>query len=810
MNKRLKFLSFWSINDSLELDRLTLQLNELKAAGLDGVIFHPRYYPNDPYYMNKTYLEIVSDLILYAKEIGMEFWLYDENGWPSGTAGGEVMAKRPELKCEWLEAVPLSNGQFELVIGSKPGVSSFQSDATALFIEITHEGYRRGLKPEAFEYVTGFFSDEVGFLDGHGVTVNKGAVPWDERFPAMYESKYGDSLQPLLPLLFTDGEGHEQVRIRFWELLTDALVDGFYKPIKAWCQAHGKRYTAHLKAEEHPYFQLSYSGSCFQVLKEIETPAIDALERYSGNNFYPRLLHSIAVQQGRDGCLVEAMGGSGWGVSPESFTDYIMWLAGHGIDQYVLHLNQFRLNTQAIQDWPPSMPCHLTWQEAFPSLLQSVRQKATGLPDLSAEPDVLIVVPTRGIMAAFTPQEARQMNEHDGSNVPDSPSGRLNRQLLQFVEECHEAGIHYELSEERTVEEEGRLLPGMLRIGERNYRKILLADGCRWNDGDMAAKFEAAGIQVFDTTVGGASFRTADSAASADPGEPNLRIEGEIPEQSAWSAMMPESNQAFIPFLQDADGGLRAEFRLEGVSSMTDLTILLHDAVEELWVNKERLHVQKTNNGHVAHIPDSCIDGHEGIHIQARPRLNGEPIPVAFLIGRFSVISLSSFLDKRGEQWMTEGPFKLVPMKQPESSDLISSGFPFAGAPVRVIKELGVAQRDGKSRLLRLTGIQAAAARVRLGEVDLGWCWGPDWTVATGSLTEGRRKLEVELYPSTYNVYGPHCHIDGDRSLTSPGQYQGVKNFADRIDAPELTKGKHWNFVKWGIQGEVRLLEAEG
>lgn len=69
------------------------------------MIFHPRFYPNVPVYMSKDYLEIVSDLILYAKATGMIFWIYDENGWPSGTASGEVMRRHPDATCKWLEWV---------------------------------------------------------------------------------------------------------------------------------------------------------------------------------------------------------------------------------------------------------------------------------------------------------------------------------------------------------------------------------------------------------------------------------------------------------------------------------------------------------------------------------------------------------------------------------------------------------------------------------------------------------------------------------------------------------------------------------
>ncbi|MFS0726796.1 hypothetical protein [Paenibacillus sp. 1P07SE] len=798
MHKPMRFLSFWSINDALDLGKLKRQLDELQAAGLDGVVFHPRYYPNKPMYMSEAYLDIVSDLILYARELEMEFWLYDENGWPSGTAGGEVMNRLPDLTCEWLEYGPLPDGAPGVTFHAHTGVSSFNREATALFIEITHEGYRRGLKPEAFAYVEGFFSDEVGFLDGHGVTVSKGAVPWDPRFPAMYEERYGEPLESLLPQLFVGGAAHGQLRSRYWELLTDALIEGFYQPIEAWCESHGKRFTAHLKAEEHPYFQLSFSGSCFQVLKGIETPAIDALERYPGNHFYPRLLHSVAVQQGRKSCLVEAMGGSGWGVSPESFTDYILWLAGHGIDRYVLHLNQFKLKTQAVQDWPPSMPCHLTWKQAFPDVLASIRKRAAMLPDLSGEPDVLIVVPTRGIMAAFLPDEAQQLNVHDGSHVPDSPGGLLNTKLLQLVDACYESMLHYELTEERVLEEEGQIQPGKLRIGARDYRIVVLAEGCLWHKPEWITEAKTAGIRVLDA----ATWRPT-PPAQVQPIRSGPPAAVYTIEQTAWRAEMPSVNQVLLELRQTPEGGLRAKLQLDEPSIIAGTRLMLHDEVEVLRVNGIRLKAEASADVYEAAIPEDCCDGSHELLIEVVPLREGEQVPLAFLRGQFSVMSMSPYREKDATQWQTEGAFRLTRVQTPDCADLVASGWPFSGEPVQVSKELNIESGHTDGGVLQLTGVHAAAARVRLGADELGWCWGPDWRLETEPLKAGRYDLHVSLYPSTFNVYGPHRHVDGDRHLTSPGQYEGIKNFADRADAPEHTLGKHWHFVKWGIQGEV-------
>lgn len=800
VRNKLSFLSFWSINDALNLEKLQDQLDELRLAGLEGVIFHPRFYPNQPVYMSEAYLAILSDLILYAKSTGMIFWIYDENGWPSGTASGEVIRRLPESKCKYVNwTVDEHGGSGKLVFAETPAVSSLDPEATQIFIEFTHEGYRQGLLPEAFDYVTGFFSDEVAFLDGHGITVKTGAIPWDDRFPALYENEYGEALLPQLPLLFTHGAGYENFRVRYWEMLTDTIVTSFYKPVADWCEKHGKKFTAHVKAEESPFFQLSYSGSAFQVLKYVETPAIDALERFPGNNFYPRIAHSVAMQQGRDGALVEAMGGSGWGVSPESFTNYVMWLASHGVEHFVFHLNQLKLTTQAVQDWPPSMPSHLTWKDAFPALLASIKEQAAHLPDLRANPEVLIVTPTRGIMAHFDTRDAMQMNEHDGTNIPASPAGILDSKLLALVEACYEAGLHYELSEERFIEESGLFMDGILRIGMRDYTHVLIADGCRWKDPAIEDRLRLAGITVCHSE----DWREVWPIKA--PAAVTVAVTTEL-EQTAWIAEVPQWNQVNVELQQQETGKLLVEVNVKGTETLGGVTLFLLDAVREVRVNGELLEMIPTASGYEGEISAAQIKSKTQLTIEVTVLPEGEACPIAYLRGNFAVKSKSPLVEKDDHQWMLEGAFELSPMSlEINAANLIASGFPYASSPITVKKTVFL---DGSEKgTLQLTNLWADAAFIKLGGQVLGWSWGPHWSVALPqSLQEGSYELEVLLYPSTFNMYGPHHHVDGDRYLTSPDQYKGIKNFADRPDAPEETLVSGTHFVKWGISGDVQLL----
>ena len=46
--------------------------------------------------------------------------------------------------------------------------------------------------------MTGFFSDEVGFLDGHGASIDKGGIPWCEEAAEQVRAELGEFRPELL------------------------------------------------------------------------------------------------------------------------------------------------------------------------------------------------------------------------------------------------------------------------------------------------------------------------------------------------------------------------------------------------------------------------------------------------------------------------------------------------------------------------------------------------------------------------------------------------------------------------------------
>lgn len=94
-------LSFWFLNHELEEDELSRQIISFKDKGFAGFFLHARSGLLTPY-RSQRWFDALGHCIREAKRLGLEAWLYDEDPYPSGMAGGEVTLNRPELRASYL------------------------------------------------------------------------------------------------------------------------------------------------------------------------------------------------------------------------------------------------------------------------------------------------------------------------------------------------------------------------------------------------------------------------------------------------------------------------------------------------------------------------------------------------------------------------------------------------------------------------------------------------------------------------------------------------------------------------------------
>ena len=91
MNK-YRGLPFWCWNGKLDKDEVIRQVHILKEMGFGGFFMHSRTGLATEY-LGEDWFDLIRTATEEAEKLGMTAWLYDEDRWPSGTAGGEVTKK---------------------------------------------------------------------------------------------------------------------------------------------------------------------------------------------------------------------------------------------------------------------------------------------------------------------------------------------------------------------------------------------------------------------------------------------------------------------------------------------------------------------------------------------------------------------------------------------------------------------------------------------------------------------------------------------------------------------------------------------
>lgn len=82
---------FWAWNNKLDAAELTWQIERLKELGFGGFHMHVRTGLATEY-LSDEYMAVIRACVEKARAEGMLAWLYDEDRWPSGAAGGLVTA----------------------------------------------------------------------------------------------------------------------------------------------------------------------------------------------------------------------------------------------------------------------------------------------------------------------------------------------------------------------------------------------------------------------------------------------------------------------------------------------------------------------------------------------------------------------------------------------------------------------------------------------------------------------------------------------------------------------------------------------
>ncbi len=239
---------FWAWNAKLDPAEIREQVRVFHEMGLGGFFMHSRTGLATPY-LGKEWFDCVRAAVDEAKALGLQPWMYDEDRWPSGAAGGLVTRnrryRRQQLDFEVVSAAAVRRAArrrrtlawFALAV-AKPGSGLCERELIAMArpkdywkTPPTLLGYRRLPSPEVpladGEVLARFFVDipqpdtwynGATYVD----TLNPAAIrAFVKTTYEAYLRELGDDFGKVVPGCFTD---EPNIPIRPW---TGAFAKAF-------------------------------------------------------------------------------------------------------------------------------------------------------------------------------------------------------------------------------------------------------------------------------------------------------------------------------------------------------------------------------------------------------------------------------------------------------------------------------------------------------------------------------------------------------------------------------------------------------
>lgn len=121
---------FYFINDTIERTEIVRQLDIMQETGVSSFFLHIRDGILDQAYGTAIFFENIRFIVEEAAKRGLQVWLYDEDSFPSGNAGGSIVMDFPELQAyalvvDKLKAEEIKNGVARRVLGKVKGLFGY-------------------------------------------------------------------------------------------------------------------------------------------------------------------------------------------------------------------------------------------------------------------------------------------------------------------------------------------------------------------------------------------------------------------------------------------------------------------------------------------------------------------------------------------------------------------------------------------------------------------------------------------------------------------------------------------------------------
>ena len=473
---------FWSWNDKLEPEELRRQIRWMKDMGLGGFFMHARGGLKTPY-MSDEWMECVSVCCDEAEKLQMDAWGYDENGWPSGFAGGKLLEDEKNRERYLLHQIGaydenadvsyiieentltrvgngLQDGEY-LNLYIKISVSTvdiLNPEVVRQFIGLTHEQYKAYFGEQFSSKFRGFFTDEPQFYRG-------GGTPYSPMVAKYFKEQYNEDIMDTLGLLFVKKEGYCSFRYRYWLAMQRLMIDSFAKSIYQWCEDNQVGFTGHYIEENTLGNQLMCCGGIMPFYEYMHTPGIDWLGTDTIFEIGPHQVGSVARQLGKKHVMTETFAGCGWNATPQELRRIAGYQYANGVNFMCHHLVPYSEHGQRKRDYPVHFTTVNPWVRDDFKKFNDYFTKLGYLLATGEEPvKVAILHPIRSAYLEF-----QQAGTDPEFGIKDLEDG-----LRSVCRMFSSRGIPYHFLDETILEEHGFVTGEQIGCGECTYDYLVL------------------------------------------------------------------------------------------------------------------------------------------------------------------------------------------------------------------------------------------------------------------------------------------------------------------------------------------------
>ncbi len=497
---------FFVWNYKITKQEIDNYLNDFKKSGILQVFVHPR--PGlITEYLSDEWFDLFKYTVEKGKEMGMKVWIYDENSYPSGFAGGHVPDRMPEsvnqgqgLRMTRFDVLPDTADKYYLCLKEENGIftdvtATLESEkgkngkyllfsktfngksdwyggftyvdllypgVTQKFIEVTMTGYEKNVGTEFGLTVPGTFTDEPQIN-------SPGGIRWTPDLFEVFKGKWHYDLRTQLPSLYEEVGDWKKVRHNYTQTLLQMFIDRWAKPWYAFCEEKGLKFTGHYW--EHEWPNMRPGGDNMAMYAWFQVPGIDMLfnqwndstpRAQFGNVRSVKELSSAANQTGRQRKLSETYGGAGWELTFTEMKRLGDWEYALGVNLMNQHLSHITLAGARKYDYPLTFTYHEPWWNDYKYLNDHYARLSIALSAGLQDYDILILEPTTSAWL------------YDSYIKRNPKYADIGQSFQTFITTLEQNQVEYDLGSENMIKDMGSVKQGKLLIGQGDYSTVVI------------------------------------------------------------------------------------------------------------------------------------------------------------------------------------------------------------------------------------------------------------------------------------------------------------------------------------------------